>query len=182
MHPQTMFQTLQLRCHNHHRLKNNTISQDVTKSARLVNLSIQPDGVTHAKRTSRHVVIIALNVVVVFFVVTIIAFVCFSLSLFLALFFSVSLCDSGYCCPGVGGCVSYRNHKAFVQMVVLGLVEILLTFCVFVRGIWVGVSSDSIPALKVAGELFLAVFYFCAFFALCLLTHLHNHRFFCVVL
>lgn len=106
----------------------------------------------------------------------------FSLSLFLALFFSVSFCDSGYCCAGVGGCVSYRNHKAFVQMVVLGLVEILLTFCVFVRGIWVGVSSDSIPALKVAGELFLAVFYFCAFFALCLLTHLHNHRFFCVVL
>ena len=78
-----------------------------------------------------------------------------------------------YGCAGVGGCVSYRNHKAFVQLVVYGLIEILLTFGVYVRGIWVGVSSNPIPALKVAGELLLAVSCFCAFFALCLFTSFH---------
>ena len=96
---------------------------------------------------------------------------CICLSFFSHTFFvSSSPCDSCMVFLGVGGCVSYRNHKAFVQMLVSGLVEILFTFGVFVRGVYVGVSSDPIPALKVAGLLLLSVSYFCAFFALCLST------------
>lgn len=55
-------------------------------------------------------------------------------------------------------------------MVLCGLIEIFLTFCVYVRGIWIDVTINPIPAFQVAGKLLLVVSYFCAFFALCLFT------------
>ena len=75
------------------------------------------------------------------------------------------------CITVVGGCVGYRNNKAFVQMIVYGMIGLALACGIFGYGVKRSVEVDEPSLLRVIPELILCVVYLCLFFAFRLFQH-----------
>ena len=133
------------------------------RSKRQRNRSTLPDGASLARRTNLKDVIIALHVVDACCVVIIIAtvcYACFYVSCMLVLLKCVCVCFAV-----VGGCVGYRNNKAFVQMIVYGMIGLALVTGIFAYGVKRSAEVDPPSIVRVLSELILCVVYLCFFFA-----------------